>query len=636
MDPFDRVCHLLGAEPRSNQAMARCPAHEDRQASLSVSRGDKGVVLHCHAGCDTRAITEALGLRMSELFNEGPAPRERAEMVATYNYVDEMGELLYRVIRYSNKDFRQRAANGAWSVKGIRKVPYRLPEVLDAIRRSETIWIAEGEKDVDALWKANAPATCNSGGAGKWTPEHAQAIAGAAEVVIVADKDAAGTAHAKSVQASLEAVGVEATIVQAAIGKDAADHLGAGKGLDEFVPLEAETAAEAPAEDGLPRPLDWAAFWADDPSDAEWLCEPFLPKGRLTTIQSAPKAGKSLITLEVAVKMAMGVPVFHRPASEPMNVVYFDFEMTDNDLRERLVDMGIGPDDDLSHFHYYLLPSLPPADTPEGGKAILDICRRHEAELAVIDTMARVVAGEEQAADTYRSFYRWTAMHLKAEGITVLLIDHLGKDPTKGGRGSSEKAGYVDLVWQLSVGDGGMLTLKATHRRMGWVDEQLVIERKEMPLLAHVLERKDVYPPGTKELVELCRRAEVTIDMTVSAACTKLKNAGTGRRKKDVAAALRWMKAELPTFGTSAGSALLPGSSVPGTAKNGSQFPTREPLESEGALTSTGTAPEPQEPGFGTDGVPCSPLYGEPDPSPDPDETDDQQNVKDFDPLEFF
>ncbi len=48
---------------------ARCPAHDDNRNSLSIGQGKDGrVLLHCHAGCDVRAIVEAMGLRMADLF----------------------------------------------------------------------------------------------------------------------------------------------------------------------------------------------------------------------------------------------------------------------------------------------------------------------------------------------------------------------------------------------------------------------------------------------------------------------------------------------------------------------------------------------------------------------------------------
>lgn len=48
---------------------ARCPAHEDRSPSLSISTGDDGrVLLHCFTGCSVDEIRQALGLRWADLF----------------------------------------------------------------------------------------------------------------------------------------------------------------------------------------------------------------------------------------------------------------------------------------------------------------------------------------------------------------------------------------------------------------------------------------------------------------------------------------------------------------------------------------------------------------------------------------
>ena len=48
---------------------ARCPAHEDRTASLSLSEADDGrVLLHCFAGCGAGDVVAALGLSLGDLF----------------------------------------------------------------------------------------------------------------------------------------------------------------------------------------------------------------------------------------------------------------------------------------------------------------------------------------------------------------------------------------------------------------------------------------------------------------------------------------------------------------------------------------------------------------------------------------
>lgn len=59
---------------------ARCPAHQDNSPSLSISEGNKGLLLRCWAGCELTAITEKLGLEIKDLFYDGlPDTRQRRE-----------------------------------------------------------------------------------------------------------------------------------------------------------------------------------------------------------------------------------------------------------------------------------------------------------------------------------------------------------------------------------------------------------------------------------------------------------------------------------------------------------------------------------------------------------------------------
>ncbi len=92
-------------------------------------------------------------------------PNGQPQIVATYDYRDERGELLFQVVRYDPKDFRQRrpkpGGGWVWSVKGVRVVPYRLPELL--ARPDEPVFVVEGEKDVDNLGRIGVLATCNAG-----------------------------------------------------------------------------------------------------------------------------------------------------------------------------------------------------------------------------------------------------------------------------------------------------------------------------------------------------------------------------------------------------------------------------------------------------------------------------------------
>jgi len=147
--------------------MAKCPAHDDSSPSLSITEKGGKVLVCCHAGCAQRDVIDVLkdrGLWQSERTED---PR----IVATYDYTDEHGKLLYQVLRLEPKSFRQRRPDGCggwiWK-KGPHQVLYRLPEVLEA----PIVFVTEGEKDVETLRDNGFCATTNAGGAkAPWLPQ---------------------------------------------------------------------------------------------------------------------------------------------------------------------------------------------------------------------------------------------------------------------------------------------------------------------------------------------------------------------------------------------------------------------------------------------------------------------------------
>ena len=165
-----RNCRPTG---RGQQLAARCPAHEDNRASLSVTEASDGrLLVHCHAGCKPETICAALGVKLADLFPATPKRNGgKAALVACYDYRDERGNLLFQVCRFDPKEFRQRRPDATqpdgwtWKTQGVRRVLYRLPETLDAIQRGDVIHVSEGEKDCLALVEHGFAATCNPGGA---------------------------------------------------------------------------------------------------------------------------------------------------------------------------------------------------------------------------------------------------------------------------------------------------------------------------------------------------------------------------------------------------------------------------------------------------------------------------------------
>lgn len=219
--------------------------------------GDGLALVRWWTGCDFQT---AVG-RVADILGVQDNSNGRPRIVETYPYTDEAGKLLFEVCRYQPKNFRQRRPDGkggwTWSVKGVRQVPYRLPELSQ--RPDCTVFVVEGEKDVDALRALRFVATCNAGGAGKWTGDHSQFLAGR-DVIVMPDADEPGRRHGEQVARSLQGVARSVRIVELPDlpdKGDVSDWIAAGGTFDGLVDLS-QSAAEwspTPATDvRTPRP----------------------------------------------------------------------------------------------------------------------------------------------------------------------------------------------------------------------------------------------------------------------------------------------------------------------------------------------------------------------------------------------
>jgi hypothetical protein len=204
---------------------------------LTVTEKSDRLLLHCHAGCTPEAVCAALGISTADLFRKNGRATAR-QIVATYDYQDAAGKLLFQVVRFHPKDFRQRrpdprAIDGwTWNTKGVQRVLFRLPELVREVAKGHPIFIPEGEKDCLALMDRGFASTCNPGGAGKWQNCFCETLRGA-DVVIIADKDAPGRAHAQTVARKLQANAksvrvIELPDVEGKTVKDAFDFFAAG------------------------------------------------------------------------------------------------------------------------------------------------------------------------------------------------------------------------------------------------------------------------------------------------------------------------------------------------------------------------------------------------------------------------
>lgn len=322
---------LEGVQSRGTGWVACCPAHEDSSPSLSVDETDDGnVLLNCHAGCTFESIAKALGMG-------GKRDKWDASLAeASYDYVNEQGTLLFQVLRMPRKEFPARRleeeGQWRWGIEGVRRVLYRLPEVIQAVKDSKTIVIVEGEKDVEAVRSKGQVATCNPGGAGKWRPEYTQFFAGA-KVIVWCDKDEPGRNHAETIRKSLMPVAAEIHVVQSAVGKDAYDHLiEANLGFEDVVRAENQFLLHR----GIVTAKDLAARALEDLDMTEdrlpgYVLVPGVDvkwrKGRFYAIGGYTGDGKTTFELHGVRTLAM----------QGTRGGVFSLEMPERDLRNRLI-----------------------------------------------------------------------------------------------------------------------------------------------------------------------------------------------------------------------------------------------------------------------------------------------------------
>lgn len=217
--------HLENVRVEGDGWSARCPCrNDDHNPSVHVGQGKDGrVLVTCHRGdgCDVNEICSAVGISINELFPPKPKQESKPKLkqVATYDFRDAGGDLLFQKVRYvdetGRKTFRQRKPDGSggwtYSLGDTPKVLYRLPEVLATAKEGGVIWVVEGEKDVETVRAHGEVATTMPGGAGKWLEIHTEALKGA-EVYIVSDNDTPGYKHAIEVDRCLKAAGINSTL----------------------------------------------------------------------------------------------------------------------------------------------------------------------------------------------------------------------------------------------------------------------------------------------------------------------------------------------------------------------------------------------------------------------------------------
>jgi hypothetical protein len=405
---------------------------------------------------------------LDRTFGLDPLPPKTATTrreVAHYDYVDEAGEVLSEVVRFEPKDFRQRRPDGkgGWigNVKGVRQVPYRLPELLEALDAGRTVFVVEGEKDVDRLKALGIVATCNAGGAGKWKAEFGDFFRHAS-VVIIPDNDDAGRDHADMVARSLDGKADDVRVL------DLPDLPRKGDVSDW---LNAGGTAEA-----LHRLVDIAPRWRpsvktrlpfvmygdeDNAPPLSWLVKGALVNNGLSSIFGGPGTSKTFLAIDLALCVAHGRDWFGRRVTKGA-VVYVTGEGSSG-LRQRTKawrqENGGEP-----RVPFVMVPtSVNLFDDDTGADALISDVAFHAqtletpVRLIVLDTLSRMIgAGDEDKAKDINVVVQRAERLQRETGAHVLIVHHSGKDRDRGMRGSNALLGAVDAAVEVVKHESGL------------------------------------------------------------------------------------------------------------------------------------------------------------------------------------
>lgn len=272
VDQILSAAESRGLKVNRRTSYMQCPAHRGEDLNCHVFTGtDGGALAHCHShDCAFPDIKAALGLDTPRKRSER-ATAPKPSIVATYDYRTATGDLAYQTVRYEpgkdgkDKSFAQRRPDGnggwVWNLQGVDPLPYRLPEL---VASTDIVLVVEGEKDVDNLRALGFTATCNHGGAGKWTATHAAYLA-SRDVAILPDNDDAGLKHASKVVDTLRSVAASirlVTLPNLPEKGDVSDWLPWGGTADQLRAMIETTTPWAPpkAEDGAALLDDVAAY----------------------------------------------------------------------------------------------------------------------------------------------------------------------------------------------------------------------------------------------------------------------------------------------------------------------------------------------------------------------------------------
>ena len=367
-----------------------------------------------------------------------------------WDYISRDGEVLVTVRRYDiggKKEFRPWVPGVAYPKAPEVRPLYNIPNILNEQR---VVWV-EGEKCAQALIDAGIPATCTLGGAGALTRKNADKFdftpLRGKDLVVWPDNDDAGRRLAEIVrEVALESDADTVTILQSPTGKppkwDAADAISEGFDVREFI--EGGIGHTHRAINLLNDSLLISRFTGNAPIQ-EFLVDGTFPIGVPIIFAAAGDAGKGMMTLDLAMKVAAGRPLqnaFGGTVKEFGDVVIFTAEDDESEMHrriERLDEEGLRFDYP-NKLHVVPLPNVGGvfpilrdnmgdySETDEFKKIYEQILQLDNLKLIVFDPLASFVHADVNADPAAGAALTGLLSRVATEtGASVIVCHHMTK-----------------------------------------------------------------------------------------------------------------------------------------------------------------------------------------------------------------
>jgi hypothetical protein len=402
--------------------------------------------------------------------------RPREFLSKVFHYYDENGELCYQVLRYEPRRFIQRRPEGdewVYKMDGVQPLPYRLPELLanpDAV-----VFIAEGEKCVEALRAHGFVATCNHGGARKWRDPLNKWFRGR-KVVLLPDNDQPGIDHMRLVAGSLADIADEmrwvdlpglppkGDIADWLLEHDVAELRDLVRNAKPYQPEGELEIVDEPDDDDDTFPIYDLDHLRRMPP-VEWVVEGLLTRHGFSVLYGEPGAGKSFVALDIALSIVHGIAWQDHPVQRGA-VLYIAGEGVGG-LGKRIKGWEAAHGLSGRGAPFFVIPVAVKFREQEDIERLLKTIEKLDARfsMVVVDTVARaLLGGDENSATDMGLFIDACDAVKRHTNCALMAIHHSGKDVARGLRGSTALLGGVDASIRVKQ-DNGVVSLRTEKQK---------------------------------------------------------------------------------------------------------------------------------------------------------------------------